>query len=194
MDTIKAREARIQQVTPLQKELIFGSLLGDGHLARTTSGYAFRVNHSFSQKEYVDWKYAFLLSLTNSAPRVYQQSYYFRTVTHPIMTDLRRMFYEGNQKRLPHETETLITPFAFAIWLMDDGARDKNQLRLNTQSFSFEENVRLIHILEAKLGITATINRDKDRHRLRVCATSMPRVRQLVASFIIPSMQYKLSL
>ena len=194
METMKARNARTRPMTTLQKELIFGSLLGDGHLARTTSGYAFRVNHSISQKEYVDWKYAHLASFTNSQPRVYQRSYYFRTVTHPTMTDLRKMFYIGSQKRLPYETDAWITPFAFAIWLMDDGARDKNQLRLNTQSFSLEENERLIRILEAKLGITATINRDKDRHRLRVCATSMPRVRKLVAPFIIPSMQYKLSL
>lgn len=194
MDTIKAREARKRPMTSLQKELIFGSLLGDGYLARTTRGYAFRVNHSISQKEYVDWKYAHLASLSNSRPRVYQRSYYFRTVTHPFMTDLHMMFYEGDRKRLPRETAAWISPFAFAIWLMDDGARDKNQLRLNTQSFSLEENERLIDILEAKLGIMATINRDKDRYRLRVYATSMPRVRQLVAPFLIPSMQYKLSL
>lgn len=77
---------------------------------------------------------------------------------------------------------------------MDDGAKDSSQLRLNTQSFSREENERLIRILEATLGITVTLNRDKNYFRLRVKAKSMPRVRQLIAPYIIPSMHYKFSL
>jgi hypothetical protein len=32
--------------------------------------------------------------------------------------------------------------FSLAVWLMDDGAADRRQVRLNTQSFSFMENER----------------------------------------------------
>ena len=80
-----------------------------------------------------------------------------------------------------------------AVWLMDDGARDGNQVRINSQSFSIEENERLICILRAKLGIMASLNRDKNKFRLRVNANSMLHMKQLVAPFIIPSMLYKFS-
>lgn len=77
---------------------------------------------------------------------------------------------------------------------MDDGAADGKQLRINTQSFSFEENEILISFLRAKFGIDARLNQDKGRPRLRVIAASMERLKMLVESHIIPNMLYKLSL
>lgn len=194
MDTKRARYARDQQLTSRQRGIIIGSLLGDGYLVATTRGFAFRVNHSIRQKDYVDWKYSELESLTNSPPKQYEESYYFRTVSHDFFCELRQMFYHGAQKILPPHVYDWMNPMVFSVWLMDDGAKDKGQLRLNTQSFSKRENERLICVLKAKLGITANLNRDKDRFRLRIQAVSMPRVRRITAPYIIPSMQYKLSL
>ena len=75
---------------------------------------------------------------------------------------------------------------------MDDGAADRNQLRLNTQSFSRDENLVLAEFLQAKFGIAAQLNKDKDRHRLG--AKGMDRFLELVAPHVIPSMLYKLPL
>ena len=193
MDTKRAQRARSQPLTQQQLEIIIGSLLGDGHLVRTTRGFAFRVNHGIEQQAYVDWKYRALESLTNSPPRSYQVSYYFRTVSHPAFDRLRQQFYVGRRKILPAGLEQWITPLVFSVWLMDDGARDKGQLRLNTQSFSRQENQQLLRILEATLGITATLNRDKNSFRLRISAVSMPCIRQLTKPYILSSMQYKFS-
>ncbi len=193
MDTIRARSARRHQLTNRQREIIIGSLLGDGHLVRTTRGFAFRVNHGIHQKTYVDWKFRELEALTNSPPRTYERSYYFRTVSHPDLDDFRKAFYDDRRKKIPSKLERWMSPLVLAVWLMDDGGRDKGQLRLNTQSFSREENEALIRILEATLGISAVLNRDKDLFRLRIPAASMPRLRHLVAPHIISSMRYKLS-
>jgi hypothetical protein len=77
---------------------------------------------------------------------------------------------------------------------MDDGAADKNQLRINTQCFSYEEHLWLIHFLQAKFGIKSTINVDKGKYRLRIRDLSMNYLKQLVLPYMIPSMLYKLSL
>jgi hypothetical protein len=77
---------------------------------------------------------------------------------------------------------------------MDDGAADRNQLRLNTQSFSRDENLVLAEFLQAKFGIAAQLNKDKDHHRLRIGAKGMDRFLELVAPHVIPSMLYKLPL
>jgi len=193
MDTIRARNARFRQLTQEQQEIIIGSLLGDGYLVATTRGYAFRVNHGIAQQAYVDWKYRILEEFTNSPPRIYQSSYYFRTVSHPFFEKLRHEFYVEKRKQVPVQLSEWMSPLVFSVWLMDDGAKDKGQLRLNTQCFSREENQTLIGILEAKLGISATLNRDKKQFRLRVKEVSMPRVRQLARHYLLPSMQYKLS-
>ena len=194
MDTKRAIIARNQQLTSRQQEIVIGSLLGDGYLVATTRGFAFRVNHGIKQKDYVDWKYSELEAFTNSQPRGHENSYYFRTVSHDFFGKLRQIFYHGAQKVLPAHIDQWITPLAFSVWVMDDGARDKGQLRLNTQSFTKGENEVLIRILKAKLGIAANLNRDKDRFRLRIKAVSMPCVRRITVPYIIPSMQYKLSL
>jgi hypothetical protein len=81
-----------------------------------------------------------------------------------------------------------------AVWLMDDGAADGKQVRLNTQSFSLDENESLVSFLRAKLGIEASLNQDKGRYRLRITHASMERLRNLVESHVIPSMLYKLPL
>lgn len=193
METKRAQHARLLTLDQRQREVVIGSLLGDGHLTRTTRGYAFRVNHGIGQREYVDWKYRELESFTNSRPNTCDRAYYFRTVSHPYFDELRRMFYVGNRKIIPKTLEDWFTPLMFAVWFMDDGTRDGKQVRLNTQCFTRVENELLVFLLKAKLGIVATINRDKAQYRLRVREESMPRFRQLVSPLTIPSMRYKFS-
>ena len=49
-------------------------------------------------------------------------------------------------------------------------------------------------ILRAKLGIETTLNRDKDRYRIRVKSKSMERLKKLIQPLILPSMLYKIPL
>lgn len=194
MDTLRARKARLRKLLSRQKKIVIGSLLGDGHLTQTTRGFAFRVHHSVSQKAYVFWQYRELRWLTNSPPHVHhKKSISFRTVTHPYFTALHSQFYIARRKIVPKMLMREMSALVLSVWLMDDGARDYGQLRFNSQSFTREENQRLASILKAKFGIKATLNRDKDKYRLRVSETSMPRLRQLVAPYMHPDMQYKLS-
>lgn len=193
MDTIRARIARSVVVSPRQQEIVIGSLLGDGHLAQTTRGFAFRANHSVAQSEYAKWKYHELENLTNSAPNLYRdESIYFRTVSHGFFDMLRQVFYVGAKKIIPSGIASWITPLSFSVWYMDDGTHDGKQLRINSQSFSKEENETLASVLEATLGIRATINRDKNYFRLRIRDESIPLVRKLIVEHGIPSMHYKI--
>ncbi|HBV01485.1 MAG TPA: hypothetical protein DEF00_03815 [Candidatus Taylorbacteria bacterium] len=194
MNTKRAQSARLLSITPRQRGILIGSLLGDGHLAKTTRGYAFRVNHGLVQKEYVDWKYQELSSLTNSVPNTYKSTYYFRTVSHQYFDELRNLFYRGEKKIIPENIGHLLTPLAIAVWFMDDGTKEGKQARINSQSFTREENQKLSHLLEATLGIKSTINRDKHLFRLRISNQSMSLFRNMVAPYIVPSMRYKLSL
>lgn len=195
MDTFLAREARKISFSDMQRKLIIGSLLGDGYLDKTTRGYALRIHHGIAQKEYVDYKYQFIRIFVNSAPKVSGKAYYFRTVSHPELTIMRKYFYTKQRKILPKNLlEEYFDGLILAIWIMDDGAADKNQLRINTQCFSLNEHLWLINFLQAKLGIKSTINIDKGKFRLRIRDSSMNLLKQLILPYMIPSMLYKLSL
>ena len=195
METYLARKARNLAFNPDQWSLILGSLLGDGYLVRTTRGYGFRVNHGIKQAKYVDWKYFKLKDFVNSPPRFAKGCYYFRTVSHDAFSSLQALFYPKGKKEVPRELiASGMDPLALAIWIMDDGSREGKQLRINSQSFSEDENHFLADVLRAKLGIEATINRDKKQFRLRISQASMPKLIEMVRPHFIPSMLYKLSL
>jgi hypothetical protein len=195
VETLFGRRARAITFGSRQRELIIGSLLGDATLLKTTSGYCFRVHHGRRQQDLVDWKYAELADFVRSAPRTSGNGYYFRTVTHPELAVLRDSFYAGRRKIVPIRLlERELTALGLAVWIMDDGAAEGKQLRLNTQSFSAEEAEELVGLIRAKFGIIMGVNRDKNRPRLRCNAASMLRLVGLVRHHMIPSMLYKLSL
>lgn len=195
VETLFGRSARVTPFSSRERELIVGSLLGDGTLLKTTSGYCFRIHHGYRQRSLVDWKYGELARFVRTPPRLSGNGYYFRTVTHPILADFRESFYTGNRKIVPIKLlESNLTELGLAVWIMDDGAAEGKQLRLNTQGFSTAEAEELRRLLRAKFGIETTISRDKGRPRLRCSAASMSRLTRIVRGHIIPSMLYKLSL
>ena len=164
VETLFGRRARATPFNSRQWELMIGSLLGDATLLKTTSGYCFRVHHGQRQQSLVDWKYAELARYVRSAPKTSGNGYYFRTVTHPRLAELRESFYAGQRKIVPIKVlASDLTEFGLAVWIMDDGAADGNQLRLNTQSFSVEETEELAGLIRAKFGVVVTVNRDKER-------------------------------
>ncbi len=194
METLFGRAARALKFTAWEMELLVGSLLGDGTLLKTSAGYCFRVHHGLRQQPLVNWKYRALRRFVRTPPRVSGNGYYFRTVSHPHLLELRAAFYKDARKVVPISLlERYLSPFALAVWIMDDGAADGAQLRLNTQSFTAGENVALRLLLRRKFGLEMTINHDKGRPRLRCRAASMARLLEPVCENVLPEMRYKLA-
>ena len=195
METYFARQARGRPLDRVQHELVVGSLLGDGTLLKTTSGWCFRVHHGLAQRTYVDFKHRIIEQYVQSPPRVSGKAYYFRTVTHSTFSEYRERFYQGSRKIVPMELlQEQLGGMGLAIWLMDDGSADGGAVRLNTQSFSEDENEALATFLRAKFGLHVRLNRDKGAFRLRIAAASKARLVEVVRPYMHPNMSYKLSL
>lgn len=188
-----------------QRAVLVGSLLGDGSLlgnvgeSRWNLNYRFQVAHCDEQRDYLWWKYEILRNWCTSPPHYQQQnrSWRFRTLSHPELTALRRIFYApSGQKIVPADVESfLCNPLVLAVWFMDDGTKGPAQgYTLNTQSFSVEENRLLQRCLEAQLGLSVSIHRDKSWVRLYIRQGSSRRFGDLVRPYIVPAMAYKLFL
>jgi len=109
---------------------LIGTLLGDGSLVANAHGknYRLQIEHQKKQKSYLEWKYRVFERWCLSPPkfRVKTNSWYFRTISHPIFTEYRSLFYQAfyqaKKKIIPKEIETLLTnPVSLAVWYMDDG-------------------------------------------------------------------------
>ena len=188
----------VGSLTQEQKSIIIGSLLGDGYL-RIVSGRknAFlEVNHSISEKDYVDWKYQEFKNLVKSPPKARKGNdkriaYRFFTKQHPGITKLYQEFYQDREKIIPN---LKWNPLIVAVWFMDDGSRSYRTYYLNTQRFDCRSQKRLIQMLQEQYGIESSLNRDKEYYRIRIKQNSAEKFKKLVQNYILPAMKYKLGL
>lgn len=186
----------VGSLTQEQKSIIIGSLLGDGYL-RIVPGRKnafFEINHSISEKDYVDWKYQKLKNLVKSPPkerkgREGRVAYRFFTKQHPELTELYLRFYRNKKKIIP---ELKLDPLMISVWFMDDGSKSYRTYYLNTQCFDRFSQKKLIRMLREQYSIDSSFNRDKKYYRIRIKQSSAERFRKLVCNYIIPSMNYKL--
>ena len=186
----------VGSLTQEQKSIIIGSLLGDGYL-RIVPGRknAFlEINHSISEKDYVDWKHQKLKNLVKSPPKARNGkgtriAYRFFTKQHPEITKLYQEFYQGRKKVIPN---LKLNPLMMAIWFMDDGSKSYRTYYLNTQRFDYQSQKKLIRMLKEQYRIESSLNRDKEYYRIRIKQSSAARFKKLIQNYIIPTMEYKL--
>jgi hypothetical protein len=182
----------------LQKSFLIGTILGDGYIRQVKGRKdAFlEVNHSITQKEYVEWKYELLKNLTRSGPKSRNGNgnriaYRFFTRQHPEFTKTMDLFYKDKKKCIP---DLVLDPISLAVWFMDDGSRcSKNNVYLNTQQFSKDDQYKLLNFLK-KMGLDGTLNKDKEYYRIRFSSSSIPKLYGIIGKYIIPSMKYKIGL
>ncbi len=192
-------------LSDFQKEVIIGSLLGDARLESRSNGRTarLRIHQGDEQKDFAFWKYSVLKHLVSAPPRKIvcrydieddrkYYSWYFHTLTFQEFGKMHRDFYTKERKILPSNIEKILTPVSLAVWIMDDGCFDKGALILNSHNFSIDEQERLQDILKNKFDLTARMNKDRARYRLRIRKKDTQKIRDIVNPFIIPSMMYKI--
>ncbi len=183
-----------KRLTSFQRELIIGSLLGDGHLRLHRNKVVFEFLQSSKRKFYVQWKHEILGDL--ACPKIYYQRgdrEYFKLVTktHPELTELYGLFYQRGRKKVPEQIAKILTPFAIAVWFMDDGSKSKNAVYFNTQGFETVDQLRLIKALR-RFHLILNLNRDGRYRRLRLIKRCNKRFLELVRPYVLKEFVYKL--
>lgn len=197
-------------LTPAQRSLIIGSLLGDGtmRLGRGCRNANFKVEHGLRQKAYVQWKYHILKSLVLTPPKLsyryreaeerYPKSWWFRTVRHPLLTEIYQRYYAGESYRcgrkiLPASVRKELTPLALAVWVMDDGTYSRGSIEISTYAFSIDEVRLLKQCLWERFQIETAPVRDRDKgYRLYCTRAGTRSLVRVIRRHVIPSLSYKI--
>jgi len=189
-------------LSAFQGEVLVGCLLGDAHLENNWSktNYRLKISQSKQQEKYVDWKYKIFKDWVLTEPKLHvsTNSMRFTTVNHSDFNDFHHIFYEGRKKIVPVNLGQLLSPLALAVWFMDDGNRVAYGSKIagyhiNSQSFTREENEFITQTLKEKFGLCTSLQANNGRVRIFVRAQSRQLFVNLIESYIIPSMRYKLS-
>ena len=183
----------VGSLSEVQRSIVIGTLLGDGTM-RCKTNALLEINHSSHQWSYVQWQYERLADLVNTPPSVRRGNggrvaCRFVTRSLPVLTPYYRLFYEAGRKRVP---EVELSPLALAVWFMDDGCRSRNAVYLNTQQFDLAGQRRLLTMLEKQWSIYGALNRDKCYRRIRINVDGTRRLAQLIESYLLPELRYKL--
>jgi len=188
-----------------QKEILIGLLLGDGHLERlyTPTLGRLKVEHSYKQKDYVDWLYKEFRNWVRSRPKTkivkswgrIWTNYGFSTYGHRILGEFQERFYRGKKKIVPDDLGKDITILGLAIWFMDDGSiksKRHNGIFLNTQGFTEDDVRKLQKVLRNKFGVISTTRKEKNGRQIYLGGKAGERFITLIKPYIISSMKYKI--
>ncbi|PJA83205.1 MAG: hypothetical protein CO146_01605 [Candidatus Nealsonbacteria bacterium CG_4_9_14_3_um_filter_37_29] len=188
-----------------QKEILIGLILGDGHLEKlyTPTLGRLKVEHSYKQKDYVDWLYEEFRNWVRSKPKskrkkVWNKTYLnygFLTYGHRMLGEFQERFYRNRKKIVPKELEKDITSLGLAIWFMDDGSiksRRHKGLFLNTQDFKKSDVQKLQQILKKKFDLSSSTRQDEKGEQIYLGGKSAEKFIGIIKSYIIPSMEYKI--
>lgn len=190
--------------------IIIGSLLGDGYLEKHGNGYRLCFQQEYSNKEYINYlhNYLSIRGYTHPKPldiksRIGNKGKIrylcrFKTWTYSNLKIYHIHFYNNLIKIIPNYNFIYnhLTPLALAIWIMDDGCRSGQGLKLSTNSFNYEDNLKLYNILKDKYNLNISIHKTGhiNQYNLYIHKKSIPLLYQLVQNYIHPSMKYKFAI
>lgn len=150
-----------------QRDLIIGSLLGDGHIDKKETQPIFIVSHAEDQKDYLHYKYEILKNLCNVSPRyieskikvfddkeyLSQPAYRCCTRIHDCLDEYRKMSIEDIILNL--------NEYSFSIWMLDDASRSEDgrwELCIGKHTDLIDYIIETLH---SKFGITFRKRKDE---------------------------------
>lgn len=190
-------------LSSIAKEIIIGSLLGDGHITKYKNNVNSKlvIKHSYKQKSYCRYK-KYLLRCEQLNVSQYDskfldnrnnKTYYSTTITssNSNFNILRDIWYIGSNKIIPKDIK--ITPLTLAIWFMDDGTKAGNSgYYLCTNNFTLEEVEILRSLLLKDLEIISMIHYNNGKPILYIPKSNIKKFNSTVYRYIHKSMKYKL--
>lgn len=193
--------------TPLQLDfisIIYGSLLGDGHGEKRYSRTRFTFYQENSHEEYLIYLHNLIAQFgycNSNVPKLQtrlgtkgkiRKIIRFSTWSYDKFNIIYNDWYINKKKVLPSNIEYYLTPLALAIWIMNDGGKINNGLKIATNNFTYDEQIILKNILINKYDLYVSIqNAGNKQFMLYISPISMKKLYNIVKPYIISSMKYK---
>ena len=188
-------------LTEIQKQVLVGTLLGDGGLRYKGNNCRLHIKHSYNQVKFVEYKRQIYSSITSMSLHVFSQKVHeksyrfveFVTRTHPELTEFYRLFYPDGKKRVPQNISTLLyDPLSLAVWFMDDGSAEYAGASLQTHSFTKQDVQLLMKTLKNNFNLDVSRRLNKGNWIVYFPKKSMPRLQRLILKHMLLQFRKKL--
>lgn len=186
-----------------QKDIMYGSLIGDAYLRPSGNSYSLSFTHGEKQYEYLKWKLDKFKNFV-SQKNLYKYendfhgnkpTYSFGTINHPDLTEAFNITHPHGKKFVTKEWLSLLSPLSLAVWYMDDGSLNKSThvIVISTNEYCEEEQANMIEFFKDNYDLN--LKREKrrnDQYVLRINASESRKFRDIVKDYIPNCMSYKL--
>jgi len=154
------------------KEIIFGSLLGDGSLKihEPYKNPRFSFRHTIKQQEYFFWKVNQLKEISGEKCWWRQEKnglggvmLRYQSIATDSLIDLYELTHKNNLLIIRRKWLNQLTPLSLAVWWLDDGSLITNSRRgvICTDPFSYDEQKLLARYLLKVWSIKVHIGKTK---------------------------------
>jgi len=154
------------------KEIILGSLLGDGSLKieKIYKNARFSFRHSIYQKEYFFWKVEQLKEISSESCWWKQKKnslggemLRYQSLALPALTEIYKLTHKKNKLVIKRKWLNQMSPLSLAIWWLDDGSIISNGRKgvFCTDSISYKEQKILAKYLKVVWEINVHIGKIK---------------------------------
>jgi hypothetical protein len=197
-------------LSPYQKEVLIGTMLGDASLERQKPTYnaQLRFDKTYpSNERYINLLYSLFyhfigpnesLKINKRKPEkrtgIVYSTIAFKTRRLPCFTPYHDLFYFNGIKVIPNNIKDLLTPVVLAFLIMDKGElSSSNQTLLQTNSYTNTEVELLQFSLLKNFGLrTRLVEKRQGQRLIAIPIRQKIPLKDIVGAFMHDSMKYKI--
>lgn len=159
---------RVNKLNNKVKQVLFGSLLGDGSISDEIRA-RFSEKHCLRQKDYLSWKKEILEKEFVFGEIFYDKNrkiFSIRSCGDIRLTQIRTIFYPNDKKIVIPDILEQLTPLALAVWFCDDGTYryQNHQSVIYSSGFNHQQHLIIQKYFKEKWGIDCKLCIDSRRN------------------------------
>lgn len=167
-----------KQMNNTQKDLVIGSLLGDGHVDKRETQPIFIVSHAINQKDYLFWKHEVMKDFMNIPPSYYKEAYHtFNTNEQYLCQPHYRMSSRIHNCFIPyremskHDLINNLNEFSLSIFALDDGYRGDSNWEICLADIPIDDRYFFVDIMKSRFNLNGYVT-DYDKRYMKFTAES----------------------
>lgn len=155
--------------------------------------YIFFLHKMFSYLNYCNSKKPVAVTKLGSKGKIFKEVK-FSTWSYLSFNEIYSLWYKNNVKHVPENIDLFLTPLALAIWIMDNGAKVGNSLKISNKYYTYNCCLILVKALNKNFNLKASIELtgSNKHYTITILKESMEDLRKIIYPYVIPEMKYKI--
>lgn len=115
-----------------QQQIIYGTVLGGSSIVKPPKGKNCYLSMRGKNDKWLEYKFLELKGIFTDAPFTIEKTFRLHSMCLPMFSELKNIFYKGNERCLKGICLESLSDAAFAVWFGDAGRWVKDRIIMNT--------------------------------------------------------------